>query len=284
MKSKSQKQQQQQQLKHCKINGYTAVSYKNPSVATLNASIYLREHSTAENELPKLFIANLPWPPSIGFKRGMKLSDDQITNLKQLIKQIIPGSTAVTDVFPIGETPTLAARLTHSDIDSVLTHPNDHVYLQGRDKLYGDGDRNLVQNWVSEHEDERNVKSVQQWSDSTMKGYEAREKVEKEDKARKRLLAAVPDADGFVTVVGGGAQVRAKDLIGKDGDVGKSGIGLRRKKGNKGQGSVVLESTKGIEKTGFYRWQRKNENALGELRNKFKDDRKRVAAIQRLHK
>lgn len=287
------------QLKRRDICGYVAIAHPDapttqsitPSSTTPSSTstgwLYLRKHST-----DKLFIGNLPWPIWVPFESA--ISDQQQTQLKAHMAKLIPAALSVESVFSTSNG-RLAARVDMVDehaVDQTLARPSDHVYLPARDQMHRfssvgsatmtNGARqtgaamNPLQRWLEEHEQARDVTAVTSWSNAAMKTFEEREKQEAEDKAKRDEKAAVPDEDGFITVTKGAPQMLAKEASQK-----LAGKGRYKSKTARNRKSL-LDVDKGIEKSGFYRWQRKNENALAHLRDKFRGDQKRVAALRGL--
>lgn len=128
--------------------------------------------------------------------------------------------------------------------------------------------KNVFDAWREEYDNKRDSEKVREWADATMATHDLRER--KREEARQRMREQGPDEDGFQLVVDG-APVRKAE---------KDGLDLMDVGGKK----VVAQ--KGVEKDGFYRWQkRKSQLDIEGLREKFNQDRKRVraAAALKLH-
>ena len=109
--------------------------------------------------------------------------------------------------------------------------------------------------------------------------FERRERAEEERKALEAKRESIPDKDGFVVVRRG---VSAQDFSGgvKAAAFSAKKMELRaaiKKKRSK-------SSVQGVAPDGFYRWQRRQgrKQELDELRKRFEDDKKRIAAVRDL--
>lgn len=261
------------------ICGYVAIAHHKDCGA--KGWIYFRKHAS-----DTLFVGNLPWPSWLPFERT--ISEDAAEKLKGLVKKLVPGALTVTDVFSTGNG-RLAARVSMKDegqVTQVLQKPWDHVYLAARDEMMNseclsntsdDAVCEVLERWLNELERERDSEAVRNWSDAAMRAFETRERLEKEAREMRAKKAAEPDEDGFVTVTNGPPQMKASEAA-QTTSLGRGGKGKKSSRKRK----RLLDAGKGIEKTGFYRWQRENENSLLKLRDKFREDRKRVAAIRGL--
>lgn len=109
----------------------------------------------------------------------------------------------------------------------------------------------VLQEWLAQYDRERDTKAVRAWADAAMETYEMRER--KREEARKRALEQGADSDGFVKIVGGPSVEEADH-------------------------AKVRRGISGVEKDGFYRWQKKRKADLNGLRERFEQDRKRVRA------
>ncbi len=124
---------------------------------------------------------------------------------------------------------------------------------------------NAFEAWRTEYDAGRDAEKVRAWADATMATHELRER--KREEARQRLREQGPDEDGFELVVDGAPVRKAEN----------DGLDLLEVGGKK----VVAQ--KGVEKDGFYRWQkRKSQLDIDGLREKFNQDRKRVRAAAAL--
>lgn len=161
----------------------------------------------------------------------------------------------------------------------------------------------FVSRLIDSHATARDAGAVRAWSDAAMKAFETREQLAERERQQRKTKASVPDDDGFVTVTDGAPQMKAGDLartgqplrLAQQQDSGKEKKGSKKRRrggvmageGDEEEGwttvgAQTLRTSKGIEKSGFYRWQRRNEDELGQLQNKFRQDQKRVAAIRGL--
>lgn len=269
-----------------RLCGYVAVTRRKGNEPSAEGWLYLRRHSESE-----LFIGNLPaplWLPSI-YEQERLIPQEAQEKVKQTIKRMIPRAEAIGEVFSTGNG-RLATRVTMCDgedeISAVLKAPADHVYMEYWNELRGwymgtdtsDGRTGVLQTWLEEYEAERDEEKVIAWSNAAMKAYELREKRGAEEKARREKEGAIADEDGFVMVTSGAKQMKAAEA--KVATVGK---GTYKSKSGRNRKNL-LDVNKGIEKVGFYRWQRHKENGLVDLQKKFKEDQKRVAAIRGLGK
>lgn len=240
--------------------------------------VYLRRH--AENVL---FAANLPWP--LWLPLSKVISEDHQQVLKTYIASLFPGAQTVQDIFST-ENGRIGARVEMRDtkaLDAVLSQPKDHVYLPACERMRRiddcavDGTGTLTR-WLRDYEAERDEKSVLAWSEAAMSTYETRERLTAEAKAKRERTGAKPDKDGFVTVTNGAPQMKLEDAraLASQQSVRPSKMQRRQKQ------NAIIKVSKGIQKTGLYRWEREKVGALVQLRNKFRDDQKRVAAICKL--
>lgn len=283
---KPRKPQNSEGLDVQQVCGYVAIRPRDGATPEANGWLYLRKHSDTE-----LFLGNIPQPDWFTTKGlGKQISSEQLQErMKAVIQRMVPGSDAIGDVFSTGNG-RLATRIKMRDGESgviqVLEKPADHLYVNWQQLQEGcDTDplpkrENVVDRWIREYHEARDEKAVQVWSDAAMKAFEAREKKKTEEKERQEKEGAVPDKDGFVLVTSGAKQVKAEEATNL-GTRGKTGRGHYKSKSGKNRKSL-LDVSKGIEKSGFYRWQRENKNLLVDLQKKFKEDQKRIAAIRAL--
>lgn len=268
------------------ICGYVAIRPRSSPRPKANGWLYLRKHSETE-----LFMGNIPQPIWFTTKGlGKTVSAEQLQErMKRVVHRMVPGADSIGDVFSTGNG-RLAARIQMKEgergVQQVLKRPADHLYVNWQHLQDGcDGDEppereNVVDRWIQEYHEVRDEKAVQAWSDAAMKAFEAREKKMAEEKERREKEGTVPDEDGFVMVTSGAPQMKADEAKAL-GTRGKTGRGHYKSKSGKNRKSL-LDVSKGIEKSGFYRWQRENKNMLVDLQRKFKEDQKRIAAIRAL--
>lgn len=261
-----------------RINGYVAISNRSSKTA---GWLYLRKHSKSE-----LFVGNLPQPE---WFCGTELSKAVVSpilqeRMKTIIKKMIASAEEVGDLFGTGNG-RLATRVQmkggEQAVDEVLSNPSEWIEVDwerlwwGRERKEG-----ALDIWLHEYEDSRNVKKVEKWSEVAMKAYELREKRRKEEEERRKKEGDVVDEDGFTLVTKGAKQMKAAEAE-KLGIGGRLGKGNYKSKSGKNRKSL-LDVTKGIEKDGFYRWQRREKDKVKSLQARFKDDQKRIKAIQAL--
>lgn len=267
-------QRQSENLEVRSICGYVAIRSNKKQ-----GWLYLRKHS--DNGL---FIGNMPTPDWFHPDKlaHRETTEQQHARMKEIIQRMVPGADSVNKVFSTGNG-RLAAHIKMKNTDrgaqEVLSNPRDHLYMQweGQDERF-DKQRqpNVVGRWLEKYKDERDERKVGKWANATMAGYEAREKAMELEKEQRTKEAAVPDADGFVTVTNGAKQMKAAEAVAV-----RVGRGHYKSKSARNRKNL-LDLSKGIEKSGFYRWQREKKNNVVELQKKFKDDQKRVAAIRGL--
>lgn len=258
------------------IHGYVAIHpRRNKSSA---GWLYLRKHSK-----DRLFIGNLPQPHwfAHGLESKQNTSEDVQKRMQSVIKYMLPSAESVETVFST-KNGRLATRVSMKDgekgVDEVLERPGEYLDVDWERLVEGVGGgeeikrEGVVERWLREYEEERDEENVRRWSEAAMKAYEAREKARKEEKERQRRQVGKVDDDGFVLVTNGAKQIKAAEAV-KMGRKGKGEKGGGRKR--KG----LLDLEKGIEKEGFYRWQRERQSTLRELQSKFKEDQKRIRAI-----
>lgn len=241
--------------------------------------LYLRRHS--DNIL---FAGNLPWP--LWLPLSKVISNDHQQKLKSQIATLFPGSQAIQNVFST-ENGRIAVQIEMRDADTlnaVLSQPNDHVYLPACNRMRQiDGGAvdamKTLTGWLRDHEADRNERTVTSWSEAAMRTYETRERLAAEVKAKRDKAGSKPDDDGFVTITNGAPQMKLEDARAL---VSKHQSARPRKTQWGRQRSASMKVPKGVQKTGFYRWERPNSGALVQLRNKFRDDQKRVVAIRNL--
>lgn len=268
------------------ICGYVAIRPRDGTNPEANGWLYLRKHSDTE-----LFVGNIPQPDWFTTKGlGKQVFSEQLQErMKTVIRRMVPGADAIGDVFSTGNG-RLAARIKMKDgergVLQVLEKPADHLYVNWQQLQEGcDTDspperENVVDRWIREYYEARDENSVQMWSDAAMKAFEGREKKKAEEKERREKEGTVPDGDGFMLVTSGAKQMKAEEATNL-GTRGKAGRGHYKSKSGKNRKSL-LDVSKGIEKSGFYRWQRENKNLLVDLQKKFKEDQKRIAAVRAL--
>eukprot|EP00177_Eucheuma_denticulatum_P000756 GFKZ01001364.1.p1 GENE.GFKZ01001364.1~~GFKZ01001364.1.p1 ORF type:complete len:294 (+),score=56.67 GFKZ01001364.1:138-1019(+) len=268
------------------IHGYTAVRPIQSGQAT--GWVYLRRHSESE-----LFVGNLPQP--VWFTPSQLHGDTTSTELQERIKRVIkgmvPSALRVGEVFSTGNG-RLASRVVMKDgdggVENVLTRPHEYLDMdwerlaRGCEEEENAEKEGVVERWLREYEEERNVNRVQRWSDAAMKAFETREKAKKEAEEKAAREGAVADEDGFVMVTSGAKQIKADEAM-KVGTRGRTGKGSYKSKSARNR-RKLLDLEKGIEKDGFYRWQKERKSAVKELQSKFKEDQRRIRAVQALDK
>lgn len=269
-----------------RVCGYVAVRPTSGSCSEATGWLYLRKHSRME-----LFLGNMPQPDWFSVETLSKAvtRDELQERMKAIVKRMVPGADTVRDIFSTGNG-RLATQIIMADgeagVQDVLKSPSDNLYVdwdQLREGTNAGEQRvreSVVDRWIRDHDEARDENAVTAWSNAVMKAYEAREKKKAEEKERREKETAIPDEDGFVTVSNGAKQMKADEAM-KIGTKGRTSKGHYKSKSSKNR-KALLDAGKGIEKAGFYRWQRENKSALVELRNKFKEDRKRIAAIRAL--
>lgn len=146
-------------------------------------------------------------------------------------------------------------RLAHASVDEDTVNAILRAPARELEAIATPEPEDVVQKWMSEYESARNAKAVREWADAAMETYELRER--KREEARKRLEEQGADNDGFVTVVNGPSVEEAAS-------------------------AVQEKAERGIEKDGFYRWQKKRKLDVQGLRERFAEDRKRVRAAAAL--
>lgn len=269
-----------------RLCGYVAITPKNEDENRKQGWMYLRRHAETE-----LFVGNLPrpsWFPR-DYRREGGIDEKLQKSVRRIVQMIVPAAERVGEVFSTGNG-RLATRVSMKEgeegVRRVLDAPQDHVYMEYWSDLRDGGvktkgeEESIVARWIREYEEERDEKKVLQWSNAAMKAYEDREKKLAAAKAKRTREGAVADEDGFVLVTDGGKQMKAAEagVVGTKGRIGK---GRYKSKSARNRKSL-LDTSKGIEKSGFYRWQRESENELIDLQKKFRDDQKRISAIRGL--
>lgn len=268
-----------------RTQGYVGIKPKATDKSSEVGFAFLRKHGDKKNADPKLFVGNIPeprWRPEM--QRERVVPADVQTRIRKLLKLMIPSTESVGDIFGIGNG-RLATRIDvkggEKAIDKLLAKPQEHVYMEYWIELHEDVEKDSkVTKWLKEYNESRDANKVLEWSNATMKAFEHREKKKAEESERMKTESAVPDEDGFVTVTDGARQIKASDAQNlRTG--GRTSKGRYKSKSSRNR-KVLLDVNKGIEKAGFYRWQRQNQNVLVDLQRKFKDDKKRIAAVRAL--
>lgn len=269
-----------------RICGYTAVRPRSGEKRNANGWLYLRKHSDTD-----LFIGNMPQPGWFSMDRlGRDVSQEDLQErMKMVVRRMVPGAETIGDIFSTGNGQ-LATRIVMENgekgVEEVLDKPEDHLYVNWDELRHGvdSGEdakkESVVDRWLREYDEARDETAVSAWSNAVMKSFEVREKQKAEEQERREKQGAIPDDDGFITVTHGAKQMKAADAQ-KIGIKGKIGKGHYKSKGSRNR-KTLLDTSKGIEKAGFYRWQRENKSSLVELQKKFKEDQKRIAAIRAL--
>lgn len=278
-----------------KIGAFVAVRGQNEGdshVGVLpkpNGWLYLSQHSETE-----LFIGNIPRPKWLTEGEPGEISAVDQQRMKKVLRRTVPGAVSIGEVFSFSNN-RLATRVQMSEpnssiskgenpVKAVLSNPSDHLYVNWEELAKGgpgeEDEEDIVTRWVREYHASRDEKGVLAWSNATMQAFEAGERQRAEEKERRVKQGAVPDADGFITVTNGAPQMKAEKAK-TLGTKGKSQKRYYKSKSGKNR-KTLLDGSKGIEKNGFYRWQRQGMNKLVDLQKKFKEDQKRIAAVRAL--
>lgn len=270
------------------VRGHSERKSPLAGVPNANGWLYLSQHSETE-----LFIGNIPQPKWLAVADSGMVSPSDQARFKKVLRKMVPGALSIGDVFGLGNN-RLATRVHMSEpgatalskgknaVRAVLSKPDDHLYVNWEQLVSGgeSEEEGVVEQWIREYHASRDERGVAAWGNAAMQAFEAGEKQRAEEKERKARQGAVPDEDGFITVTSGAPQMKAeaaKNL----GTRGKSRPGNYKSKSGKNRKSL-LDVSKGIEKAGFYRFQRENKSNLVELQKKFKEDQKRIAAVRAL--
>lgn len=256
--------------------GYVALNLTEDSPDEVLGWLYLRKHSDTE-----LFVGNLPIPPWFSYFRSSDhlIPSEHQEKFKAILRKLFPNADSVGEIFSTGNG-RLATRVTMKEgeagIKETLEDPADHIYMEYWRQLHNGGEQGTCSRYLKEYHESRDVEKVLEWSNAAMKAYEGREKQRKEEQQRQERMGGIPDEDGFVTVTNGAKQVKASEA-----QAITSGKGRFKNRGTK-RARNLLDTRRGIEKDGFYRWQRRRDNTVTDLQKKFRDDRKRIAAIRGL--
>lgn len=256
--------------------GYVALNLTEHSPDEVLGWLYLRRHSDTQ-----IFVGNLPIPPWLPYFRSSDhlISPEHQKRLKEILRKLFPSADSVDDIFSTNNG-RLATRITmksgKAGVRETLESPADHLYMEYWRQLHNEGEQGTSSRYLKEYHESRDVEKVLEWSNAAMKSYEAREQQRKEEQQLREKLGKIPDEDGFVTVTNGAKQVKASEA-----QAITSRKGRFKNRGTK-RARNLLDTTRGIEKDGFYRWQRRRDNTVTDLQKKFRDDRKRIAAIRGL--
>lgn len=243
-----------------KIAGYVAIQL--PGDKESSRWIYLRPHAA-----DVLFVANLPLSVNV-----------------EIVRQAVPTSSDVAEDVVVQRMPnglTCFARVRMkggpSEVRAALESPSDWLALECLAEVV-----NTVtspEEWLSSYWRARDLNAVQKWSAATMDTFERCERAREEREKVEAAAGSKPDSDGFVTVRRGSNAVDVN--TGATAAAFNSEAQERRaiSKKKRGKGAVP-----GVAPDGFYRWQRRQgkKRELDELRKRFEDDKKRVAAVRSL--
>ncbi|KAI0562478.1 Ribosomal RNA-processing protein-like protein [Gracilaria domingensis] len=272
-KQRSKKLQNHVQVR--RLCGYVALNLEESSVEATLGWLYLRKHSPTE-----LFVGNLPmpaWFPYVSSSSEIVPPEPQ-RKFKAILNKLFPTADCIGDIFSTSNG-RLATRITmkggEKDVEQVLASPKDYLYMEYWRELHAPGAQPTFARYLEAYKDARDTEKVLEWSNAAMKAFELREQRRKEEKERLDKNGE-PDEDGFVTVTSGAKQMKAAEA--------QALTATKNRFKNRGtkRSRSLLDSRKGIEKDGFYRWQRRRDNVVSDLQKKFRDDRKRIAAIRGL--
>lgn len=259
-----------------RLCGYVALTVSADSTQSVLGWIYLRRHSPTE-----LFVGNLPIPSWMPFvsSPSQTIPAGPQKKMKSILRKMVAGAKFIGDIFSTGNG-RLASRVSMKDgetgVNETLESPKDHLYMEFWNQLYHNGKDSVIKTYLEEYSEERDTQKVVEWSNAAMKAYEVREQEEREEKERRERMGGAADEDGFVTVTSGAKQIKATEA-----QILAAGKGKFRNRGAKRRKSL-LDTRKGIEKDGFYRWQRRTDSMVSNLQKKFRDDCKRITAIRGL--
>lgn len=243
-----------------KIAGYVAIQL--PGDEESSRWIYLRPHAA-----DVLFIANLPLNASVeSIRRVVPTSADGVDDV--VVQRMPQGSSCFARVRLNGGA---------AHVQAALEAPSDWLALESLDEDSANLSR--PQDWISAYWRARNLDAVQKWSSATMETFERCERAREHREKAEAEAGSKPDSDGFVTVRRGTNAVDASSgtMAAAFSSVARERRTISKKKREKAVAP-------GIAPDGFYRWQRRQgrKRELDELRKRFEDDKKRVAAVRRL--
>ncbi|CAN8067094.1 unnamed protein product [Agarophyton chilense] len=276
--AKQSKQKSKQTLCEVQVKrlcGYVALNLAEDSANTALGWLYLRKHSPTE-----LFVGNLPIPPWFPFVSSSSeiIAPEPQEKLKAILGKLFPAAESIGDIFSTGNG-RLATRICmkggEEEIEETLSSPEQNLYMEYWRELHNDDSQQTLSRYLAAYKEARDSEKVLEWSNAAMKAYELREQRRKEEKERLEKNGG-PDEEGFVTVTSGAKQMKAAEA--------QNLMTAKNRFKNRGtkRARSFLDARKGIEKDGFYRWQRRRDNAVSDLQKKFRDDRRRIAAIRGL--
>lgn len=243
-----------------KIAGYVAIQL--PGDRESAPWIYLRPHAA-----DVLFLANLPLSVTVEtVRRAIPTCADGV---EDVVVQRMPNGLACFARVRMNGGP--------SEVEAVLESPQDWLALECFAEAL-----NIVaspEEWLSAYWRARDLTAVQKWSAATMDTYERCERARREREKAEAAAGSKPDADGFVTVRHGAnaVDVNTGATAAAFNPETQERRAIAKKKRGKG-------AAQGIAPDGFYRWQRRQgkKRELEDLRKRFEDDKKRVAAVRNL--
>jgi hypothetical protein len=246
------------------IAGYSAVQLPVEQPGNPEDSgrwIYLRAHAPGV-----LFLANLPESTDVSVVRcAVPAARDGVDAIEV---RTMPGSstTKFSRIYMRGG---------EADVKAVLEHPKDWLALEFFVRAEGIDTASPAENWLEQYWQARQVDQIEKWSAATMATFERQEEVRAEAKKREDKDAAKPDDDGFVVVRRGATAV---DTAG--------GVVVSAFNPNVANNAKLgkRKRERGVPPDGFYRWQRREsrQKEVDDLRKRFEDDKKRVAAVRNL--
>jgi hypothetical protein len=244
------------------IAGYSAVQLPVEEQGNPESGrwIYLRAHAPGV-----LFLANLPERTDVSVVRcavpAARDGDDAIE------VRTMPGS--------IAKFSRIYMRGGEADVRAALEHPKDWLALEFFARAEGTDMASPAENWLKQYWQAREVDQIEKWSAATMATFERQEALRAEAKKREDDAAAKPDEDGFVVVRRGATAVDAAGGVVVS--AFNPNAASNAKLGKRKRERDVLPD-------GFYRWQRREsrQKEVDDLRERFEDDKKRVAAVRNL--
>jgi hypothetical protein len=244
------------------IAGYTAVQLQVEAGEKPESGrwIYVRAHAPGV-----LFLANLPPGTDTGdVRRAVPAARD---NESAVELRTMPGNiTKFARIFLRGG---------EADVKAALESPKDWLALEVFAQAEGTRDACPAETWLKQYWEARDEGEIAKWSAATMETFERQEELQEEARKREAANAARPDDDGFVVVRRGSSSVDPSGSVVVSAFNPTLGNESRPQK-KKRQAGVTLD--------GFYRWQRREtrQKEVQELRKRFEDDKKRVAAVRNL--
>jgi hypothetical protein len=224
--------------------------------------IYLRPHAPGV-----LFIANLPAAVTVecvrrAFPTAGEGADDVV------VQSMPHGLSCFARVRMAGG---------QADVASALESPADWLALESFSEEQNSSQQ--PEDWIDSYWNARDLDAVQKWTTATMETFERFERTREERERAEAEAGSKPDKDGFVTVRRGASAVDVSSGVSAAAfnAAARGKHALQKKKRDKG-------AVRGVAPDGFYRWQRRQgkKQELDELRKRFEDDKKRVAAVRHL--